>query len=221
MKTAFGFSTAVVSVLFGLSFAPAASAEAAGWSPPKPEPRTHLLSGHLGFTPFYAGMADRSDQDDGWEPLRPLYFALSGDYQHSFGLVRLGIGLEYSHTWSDNYGSGIRYKSHAHELGIPLLLSFGGTTEDGIDISGTLGLGLGQAWVRSGDETTFRVSGPFAELSVTVAVPLGRDLDFSLRTGATIGYFEGSIKRPDFGPDADTMLIRVINPFELGLRKRF
>lgn len=230
MKTALRFSTSLASALLVVSLAAAASAEDFDLPPvdKAPDPRTHILSAHFMSTPLYIGYAHPADREDGYMSESPLVFGISGDYQYSFGLVRVGLGLEYTHTLESRrdysyYGNGEEsYKTFAYELGIPVRLSFGGTTSNGIDIAGTLGVGYGRAWVNQRglspvlSDTTFVTQGPFVELLASVAVPISQSVDVSLRGGVNVGLFGGET---DGG--SDTSYIRLFNDFEVGLRKRF
>jgi hypothetical protein len=224
MKTALRFSTSLASALLVFSCAAAASAEDWGLPPvEEPDPRTHILSAHLVSTPLYLGYAYVGNREDGWIATSPILVGVVGEYQYSFGLVRLGVGLQYTHTWESRrdysyYGNGEEsHETFAYELGIPVRLSFGGTTSNGIDIAGTLGGGYGRAWVQDFDGTTYANAGPFFELLASVAVPVSQSVDVSFRGGLNVGVFSG---------EGESLLlkmrhIRAFNNFEVGLRKRF
>jgi hypothetical protein len=216
MKTALRFSTPLASALLVFSCAAAASAEDFGLPPvEEPDPRTHLLSAHIVSVPVHLD----AEHPSGF----PLIFGIVGDYQYSFGLVRLGLGLQYMHTWKPRRagidGEGI-YESSAHELGIPVRLSFGGTTSNGIDIAGTLGVGYGRVWSPRYDGWTSEIAGPYVELLASVAVPVSQSVDVSFRGGFNLKLYRDQ-ERGQNDDALDPRYFRALNNLEVGLRKRF
>jgi hypothetical protein len=226
MTRAHRFSMVLASALLVTSMAPAASAA----EPLRPapasdlgqEPRTHLVSGSFGLTPAYMGTAGGHHGTGGSDAYADagsaLLFGASGDYLYSFGVVRLGVGLRYSHAWEFSEGSST---SFAHELGTSALVSFGGTTKAGVDIAVTAGVGIGRAWMPHFDLFSSNWGG-VAELLFSVAVPVERDMDLYARAGLNVGVFsEGNIIEDGPLPYPDAYLLRAYMPHEIGLRKRF
>ncbi|MDI1432075.1 hypothetical protein [Polyangium sorediatum] len=112
--------------------------------------------------------------------------------------------------------------SLAHTLGIYGLLGLGITTRSGVDIAATLGLGLGHCWVPPFDLYAPSWGGG-AELLISVAIPVDRDTDFLVRSGAGIAYYTGDVPPAPEGvwQRPDPYLLHIHAPIELGFRKRF
>jgi len=222
MTTTLRFSTSLVSALLVMSMALHASAE----EPPDParddEPRKHAVSVTFGLTPLYFGEAV-GFTDGGGDYYstadEPLLVGLSGDYMRRYGVVRLGFGLRYSHTW-DTSSKRRDWRSFVHELGATGLLSLGGTTKSGVDIAATIGLGIGHSWVPNFDlyPPSFGVIG---ELLAAVAIPVRRDADFFLSSGLRLAFYTGNLNEGEAYRRPNAFMARAYFPLELGFRKRF
>ncbi|MDI1475361.1 hypothetical protein [Polyangium sp. y55x31] len=216
------FSTSLASAFLVLLMA----VHASGAEPSAPargtQPRKHSLSASFGLTPLYAGVAMGYYDGGGdapHDPDGPVLLGLSGDYMYSFGLVRLGVGLRYAHTW-DAWARWTRSASFAHELGASALLSLGGTTRSGVEIAATLGLGMGRAWMP--DFGLFPPSfGGIGELLFSAVIPVHPDADLLLRTGLNVALYMGNMTQEGEWPRPDAYLLRAYMPLEVGFRKRF